>query len=1288
VASVAEVICGVSIDSMLAKSSRDVEGASTASGTDLIWNTLLSMSAESARPIPSNKLPSSVPLAVLGNLLDCAVHVADKHQRRSFIGRIMTLPKASQKAIMAMIEMRTKTGDPTSATRSPSSVKRPKSPLKSPPTAPAQNSGASPYQTTGIQQSRRSSSSNKASAHDALSRMNCTGVGTSTSLAATVMRNNATSVSSPEVTTATTPTSAIKSSLRKSGEAVQRGVHSVAFGTPVASMASAFSPAQSDSNTYASDIMSPAFLSPGTAESPTRMQALVQNLQRKNDAIQHTLEEFKAREEALKQKFEAAETEQRQNMIRVEAESLDRIQEMQHEIDKRTADWNAHLAELQEKVRKGEAAQQELLVAKEELEVMHHNKTALVETTEKLRKYRDKVNELNDVKEALAKEREAHGQAVDDLVRLENEVQSLQPLKRQVEDYKIRALNAEVQLVESQDILRRMERQTKDDNVKHEHLFKGVLMQKEQMDELQRRIQESTEHVSSNFTVCGVGDTMTELNPALKDELVRLRNENIRLRAFQAKRNEDAVQYLEESLEDAKRLADRYKNEFLNTKESLERTQSSLTEAQDHADQLRGQVQQWQDRHRSAETLCGDFERQLAQCSEQLDKALSALGDEEDRTASLRKQVHEWKQEKQESDAVSADRLHQLDESREQLAQTQELLQVSELTVDKLRDEINGLAYQVTEHSQSLLERESVIQKLRWETENTSNQLAEKRSAIEHLENQVGTLQRQIEVLDEKLSTERSQRQEDAREAQQSLDTTRELLERKNKKEQEELQANMTRLLDDERKANRIKDERAAETIQKLEHDWNAKYIELQERSASTLKLSRQEAQDRIEYMRKEHEDDLAQLKQTSQEAQDNMVRKGKKLMEVAKAEAKKALQELHDECRELHGKNARLQSAMEEMDRLHQAKVTSFKSLLDKSTTQIDCLQQQIDESSDKIKKLDREKGKLSDENEQYRRQLSGRFGVDGVVHTQLEKLQKEYAIVVQENREYKKQIQKSSSTNVLGTIVEYDETNSTGAYRRGGGLDQQMLMQIRNDYETQLKELTDEKRDLIMKVSSHSTDVHKAEQRVWEHEEELTKLKAENTWLKLQLQRAELASEGENRSPLDSSFHSARQTLQSENSRSHNSPGIDRAKKQKLAQENMLRSRVSSITGTPPRKVQEIAAAFEASSTPTGPLSSGMALVPLHEKKKEHPNFDKSAPGTEVPAIPVRPPSPVKSSTPASKMASDVFRLGQPPTDTQPAPRVLGNAATEPQDGPSEMQLPPLDQSRDENQQECNPS
>jgi chromosome segregation ATPase len=90
----------------------------------------------------------------------------------------------------------------------------------------------------------------------------------------------------------------------------------------------------------------------------------------------------------------------------------------------------------------------------------------------------------------------------------------------------------------------------------------------------------------------------SELNPELMQELNMLRGEYARLKEFESQREADNVQRLMESCDDAKRLSERFKEQFISTKGQLEDTQQLLHESKAREAKLREEVAGWTERHR------------------------------------------------------------------------------------------------------------------------------------------------------------------------------------------------------------------------------------------------------------------------------------------------------------------------------------------------------------------------------------------------------------------------------------------------------------------------------------------------------------------------------------------------------------------------------------------------------------------------------------------------------------------------------------------------------------------
>jgi hypothetical protein len=208
------------------------------------------------------------------------------------------------------------------------------------------------------------------------------------------------------------------------------------------------------------------------------------------------------------------------------------------------------------------------------------------------------------------------------------------------------------------------------------------------------------------------------------------------------------------------------------------------------------------------------------------------------------------------------------------------------------------------------------------------------------------------------------------------------------------------------------------------------------------------------------------------------------------------------------------------------------------------------------------------------------------------------------------------------------------------------------------------------VMKHSAALTDVQKAEQRAWENEQEAAKLKDQLTRAKLDIQRAEFRhgqsvnlesdSQCENESPKEASFFSTHEAERSplttmgspgvpsaagspaighsspgllagrtvigySSPDIKRSPGIDRAMRQKVRQENILRNTLLSMSSTrasPERSPAGTQARLLLdTSSPTRQMSMGKVLSPTRKHEQAANQYQES---------------------PNAKMASNVYGLG----------------------------------------------
>lgn len=354
--------------------------------------------------------------------------------------------------------------------------------------------------------------------------------------------------------------------------------------------------------------------SPGLGDSD-EYEKQFQLLKEKNADLMRELAKKEAREDDLIKEMEHAAANHKKDMMKLEAAVQRKEDERVDQHDVQITELKEELSTLQAQYEDAAKAKEELAGLKDEIELMQHTKNQLADTSERLQTYKEKLQQLTDVKEALTREETAHSKSVEECLRLENELKSLYPLKRQLEEYKNRCVESEVRLVDCQDELSKL----RDQRFRSSETVTGIettmLSQMEEISELRNRVQQDT---TRGGEASGVGDGLSELNPELKEEMFRLRNENIRLREFQAKREDDAVTKLEQDLEDSTLLGDRYKSQYLSTKNALESTQRNLEASRERESKLRNDVAEAMEKNKATQEMVKEASQELFEANEQL----------------------------------------------------------------------------------------------------------------------------------------------------------------------------------------------------------------------------------------------------------------------------------------------------------------------------------------------------------------------------------------------------------------------------------------------------------------------------------------------------------------------------------------------------------------------------------------------------------------------------------------------------------------------------------------------
>jgi chromosome segregation ATPase len=888
-----------------------------------------------------------------------------------------------------------------------------------------------------------------------------------------------------------------------------------------------FTPAKKKQNAAADD----ALFSPAIG-----MDRMVQDLKEQNHQLQKQLANSTSREAELAIRMQDLEQKVRRDMMRIESNHLRKADEAHEAHTKELTELRDELFALQTVRAKEEVAQRELSTIKDEMDLMEHTKEKLTETEEKLRKCKERLEQLADVKESLKREEEAHSASVEECLRLDNELKSLQPLRRQLDEYKARTIDAEFKLVECQDALQQMSAMSANLNSTHSELVKGARLQQEEADGLRMKLSKDDDDEDIDE---GLGEGISELNPHVKEELLRLRYENKELHEFRAKREADGVTRLEEQLDDVQRLCDRFKEQYLSTKKELEVTVVDLKETKEHEEQLKRDVAEWTGKWESMDAWATELQGQLDTTRQELTETIQLLEESKEREEGLTTNVEGLTKEKEELIVESEERLAELTSTQQEATDTMELLVQSQDREKELHTDLEDVEEKLQAEQQRCGGFENELNLAVEELDTTKHDLNETIDREKKVRSNLVELSEEKDALDQELEAEKEAREADRIEAVMKVAEAREGLEAESKQALEDLEANMNMLLEGERESSKKKLQQGNDDYQQLFEQNASDYNDLQTKMTSSLEETIRDYDVRITRLKEDYTSQMEAVKVEADASRDKLVSRGKNMLKDTKDKAEEIIRELEDELEDTKESLSTFRKDKDEFEHKIRAKVTSYKHKLQFSSSRINELSEENDQLMDTVHTVEKEKAKVLEENERYRRQLGGRYGADGKNQNQMDMLQKEFNAILEENRNLKRKLASAGSTGMLGAISEgepeYGDTSSGKPYARGG-VSGSTLSALREEYEEQIQSLNDEKRELVMRNSAAITDVQKAEQRAWELEKNMERLKEDLTSSHLALQRAELNMDDDQTETgavidqsfvsREESFHSAKET------------------------------------------------------------------------------------------------------------------------------------------------------------------
>ncbi|KAJ1429073.1 hypothetical protein B484DRAFT_449532 [Ochromonadaceae sp. CCMP2298] len=220
--------------------------------------------------------------------------------------------------------------------------------------------------------------------------------------------------------------------------------------------------------------------------------------------------------------------------------------------------------------------EEQLVVLQDEVDVLRPQAVKLDLAESQLGRFRSKLDELSDIQQQLRVESASHSDTFDKLVLLEGEVEGLRKLKPQVDQY--RAQFAETSIATQELQLRLQDKEVQAERLQGEIslLRGGQSDQQHQQQTMAEELRATAEQLRLRERVNGIGEGMSELNPALMQELNKLRTEN---KDLLGKLDQTSVAALEANrmeLGDQKAVNGSLQKKWMATKESLDKAVTDI----------------------------------------------------------------------------------------------------------------------------------------------------------------------------------------------------------------------------------------------------------------------------------------------------------------------------------------------------------------------------------------------------------------------------------------------------------------------------------------------------------------------------------------------------------------------------------------------------------------------------------------------------------------------------------------------------------------------------------------
>jgi len=300
--------------------------------------------------------------------------------------------------------------------------------------------------------------------------------------------------------------------------------------------------------------------------------------QQELSSLQSQLKTQTAAYNSLQAELSALKEANLQTSLRNELALLDRQSEINAKHEREMDMLRKENKKLMENMSEFDRLREGNVKMKDEIDILRDENKELTPMRDKLKQYKEKLVDITDLKVRLAKQEEMNCEMIDKVVVLERDNKQIGALKKTVEQYRNRATEMEVMAGELEGELARNRKAAEKLARLNVELSRGSELKSSEAEKLRSQLlaNSNLSNESDMSTLASMGNGLTELNPELHGEILRLRQENKAMKSIVEEGGEEKLTQLRNDLEDEKNKTEQFKNKMNECKEELGRATEKI----------------------------------------------------------------------------------------------------------------------------------------------------------------------------------------------------------------------------------------------------------------------------------------------------------------------------------------------------------------------------------------------------------------------------------------------------------------------------------------------------------------------------------------------------------------------------------------------------------------------------------------------------------------------------------------------------------------------------------------